>query len=224
MKVIVDHIQRDAPDIQTISFKKPDTFRYTAGQFIELYLPHDDADQRGQKRWFTLSSAPTRPLLAITTRNFGTKGSSFKKRLFALKPGDHVEMSEPMGDFVLPKDATIPLVFVAGGIGVTPFHSIVQWLSDTDEQRQIQMLYAAENQQELVFLELFRKYDLELQTITNERLTAESIVHKAEGVDNKFVFISGPEPMTETLVDQFKNIGFPYERLVTDYFPGYPTL
>lgn len=224
MHVKLDHIVTEASDIKTFFFEKPDSFRYTAGQFIELYLPHKNADERGQKHWFTLSSSPTQPLLSITTRSAGFKCSSFKQVLFGLEPGDTVDMSEPMGDFVLPKDATIPLVFVAGGIGITPFHSIVSWLSDKGEQRTVQLLYAAHDEEELVFLELFQKYSLQLQTIVGEQLTAESISTKVGGIDGKLVFISGPEPMTEALVDQLKTLKFPSESLVTDYFPGYTEL
>jgi ferredoxin-NADP reductase len=224
MRVKLDHVRPEATDIRTFFFSKPENFRYTAGQFIELYLPHRRPDERGQKHWFTLSSSPSQPLLSITTRNFGAKGSTFKKALFGLSPGDSVEISAPMGDFVLPKDKAIPLVFVAGGIGVTPFHSIVQWLHDSNEQRKIRMFYAAENEDDLIFLDLFKTYNLELHTIVGEGLTAASITDDMGSVDDKLVFISGPEPMTEALVGQLKQQGFLYEQLVTDYFPGYSAI
>lgn len=222
MKVILESLQHEAPGIQSFLFRKPAHFRYTAGQFIELYLPHDIADDRGQKRWFTLSSSPTEDHLMITTRGYGGDSSSFKQQLFALKPGDSVEMSDPMGDFVLPKDTHIPLVFVAGGIGVTPFRSIAQWLIDHDEQRHIQFLYGVKSNQELIFLDAFNKLGVPPQAITDKPLTAELIETQANGIDDKLVFISGPEPMTEKIVEDLKEKGFPYEQLVTDYFPGYP--
>lgn len=221
MQVIFEHTQDENDEIKTFYFIKPANFRYTAGQFIELYLPHENSDKRGQKHWFTLSSSPTQAYLTITTRHFAKNGSSFKQQLFSLKPGDKVDMSEPMGDFVLPKDPSIPLVFVAGGIGVTPFHSIVQWLLDTNEQRSIQMLYVSRDQKDLIFLDTFNKFDMELQTLTKQQLTADLIYKHANGLDDKLIFISGPEPMTEALVDQFKAMGFLYDQLVTDYFPGY---
>ncbi len=224
MKVVLQKRSRLADNIFSFQFEKPPHFRYTAGQFIELYLPHNDPDVRGQKHWFTLSSSPTQNFLAITTRSFAETGSSFKKTLFGLRLGTEVEMSEPLGDFVLPKQKKTPLIFVAGGIGVTPFHSIVQWLHDMNERRSIQMIYAVENKSDLIFLDLFHQYGLELHTVAASPLTASLIATAVGNLKEKLIFISGPEPMTEALVSQFKAQGFPHEHLVTDYFPGYPTL
>src|SRR5690606_36942002 len=97
---------------RTLWFRPKRPVRYIAGQFTELYLPHDDADERGIRRWFTISSPPTEELIGITTR-FTDDGSSYKRRLRALEPGAVLKMADPMGDFVLPKDPSIPLVFVA---------------------------------------------------------------------------------------------------------------
>src|SRR6185369_15796787 len=92
---------------------------YIAGQFTEIYLPHSGADSRGERRWFTLSSSPTDALVSITTQFIPTEGSTFKKELFGLRPGAALKLADPMGDFVLPKDPSIPLLFIAGGLGIT---------------------------------------------------------------------------------------------------------
>jgi ferredoxin-NADP reductase len=74
--VRTEHLQSD---IFSIFFSKPARFRFTAGQFTEIVLPHDNADDRGIKRWFTISSSPSDELIAITTRFASEHGSSFKK-------------------------------------------------------------------------------------------------------------------------------------------------
>ena len=130
MIATLHHVVDETPVIRTFFFKSERPLRYVAGQFIELTLPHADPDDRGTRRWFTLSSAPSHELISITTKH-AEKPSTFKQKLWSLEPGDTVDISEPMGDFVLPKDSTQPLVWIAGGLGITPFHSIVQWLQDT---------------------------------------------------------------------------------------------
>lgn len=221
MKATLDHVVQETETIATFWFKPERPLRYVAGQFIELTIPHDSPDDRGVKRWFTLSSAPGHELVTITTKH-ADKPSTFKQHLWGLKPGDTVDISEPMGDFVLPKDTSLPLVFVAGGIGITPFHSIVQWLTDTGQNRNITFIYSVHSESEVVFRELFNKpYIKVIERVDQPNLTAKVIIRLAGGINGKQVFISGPEPMTEAIVDQFKHLGLTQDQLITDYFPGY---
>lgn len=220
MKVTLDHVDDLTADIKMLWFKPEKPIRYIAGQFTELKLPHEGVDERGDKRWFTLSSSPSEPLLAITTRNSHDKASSFKKQLFSLKPGVELNFAEPMGDFVLPKDRTIPLVFVAGGIGITPMRSMIKWLIDTNDKRDIRLLYGVRHESDAVFVHLFKEYGVTVQ-VTAEHLTADRIGSFADKLPGKLIFLSGPEPMTETLVKDLQNLGISNKRLVTDYFPGY---
>src|SRR5882724_4223783 len=101
MKVTFDHSQDEAANIRTFFFRPEKPMHYTAGQYTQLHLPHVRPDDRGQKRWFTLSSSPTEELLTITTKFAGDKSSSFKKALSKLQPGTELTMAEAMGDFVL---------------------------------------------------------------------------------------------------------------------------
>src|ERR1035437_6534264 len=110
MKAVLTRRHHESDNIISFWFEPEKPMNYLAGQFIEINLPHPSSDDRGVKRWFTLSSSPSdAPLVSITTK-FNDKSSSFKAALKNLKPGDMVDMSEPMGDFVLPKDPSIPLV------------------------------------------------------------------------------------------------------------------
>jgi ferredoxin-NADP reductase len=231
MHVTFDHSDDIAKSIRMFWFRPERLPRYTAGQFIELRLPHDQPDKRGDKRWFTLSSSPTEELLAITTKFAPEAGSTFKQTLASLTPGNVVTMSEPMGDFVLPKNRSIPLVFVAGGIGVTPMRSMVKWLVDTDEQRTITLLYAARNQEELAFLELFRPSGIEFVPVVSQAdaswqgatgtLDGSRIVELTNPANDTLFFLSGPEPMVEALGKSLKAEGINKRHIVTDYFPGY---
>ncbi len=223
MKVTFKGRHQTAKDIYTFLFEPKKPVRYVAGQFIELYLPHENADERGYKHWFTLSSSPTDKYLSITTKII-EKRSSFKSTLFDLKPDTELHMESPMGDFVLPKDASIPLMFVAGGIGATPYHSIIKFLSDGGEQRDIQLLYAARSMEEVAFKELFAGYLGENFQIMLERLNGDIILKLARDLDKRHIYISGPEPMVEALDNELKEKGFPYQRIHTDFFPGYENI
>lgn len=232
MRVTLDHLETVASNTTTFWFKPPKTVRYTAGQFIELTLPHDKPDARGVKHWFTLSSSPSEELLSITTKKAKVNGSTFKETLFGIKPGDEVMMSEPMGDFVLPKDTGIPLVFVAGGIGVTPIRSMIKWLHDTQEHRTIHIIYAANSIEDVAFRPLFNDYgaptDIILSNPPNKwdghtgRLDAETLLQLAPDVDSKLYYISGPEPMVESLEKDLESLGLDKRRIIGDFFPGYP--
>jgi glycine betaine catabolism B len=231
MNVVFDHSEDIARNIKSFWFKPERRVEYIAGQFTELYLPHDNPDDRGIRRWFTLSSSPTDQMVSITTKFATHQGSTFKRQLAALKPGTPLKLADPMGDFVLPKDPSIPLVFVAGGMGITPMHSMVKWLQDTGEQRHIHLMYAVTELADLCFEPLFRQYPMTFTPIIKNlpaghpgetgSLSTDRILQLAGNDDRVLIYLSGPEPMIETFYKELKNKGISEERLVTDYFPGY---
>ena len=232
MKVVLDHIRDEAANIRTFYFRPERPIQYTAGQFTELTVPHKRPDKRGIKRWYTLSSSPTDDLLTITTKYAGDdKSSSFKKALFGLKPAAELDMAEPMGDFVLPKLIQTPLVFVAGGIGITPFHSILAWLTATKEQRPIKLLYGVRSEDEIIFQETFRKGGIEPTIIVSEpseawggergHISAELILDLAKPSEDALVYVSGPEPMVEALEKDLRKAGLRKDQFVGDFFPNY---
>lgn len=232
MKATLKEKQNEADNIITFWFDLDNHPKYEAGQFIEINLPHDHPDDRGIKRWFTLSSSPKdSPGVSITTK-FAEKSSTFKTALKNLRVGDVVDMSEPMGDFILPKDKTIPLVFVAGGMGITPFHSIIKYLTQIKEERTIQLIYVVAREEELLFHDLWQQYRLSDYSpiVSMPRkgwkgekgpLTAERILSFTGEVANKLIYISGPEIMVETFNDKLQKLGVPTTQLVGDYFPNY---
>ncbi len=93
--------------------------RFRAGQYVELTLPHRGQDGRGVRRVFSAASSPLAPELTVATR-LAEPGSTFKHRLAALRPGDVVGGGALGGDFLPPGDDR-PQLWLAGGIGITPF-------------------------------------------------------------------------------------------------------
>lgn len=232
MRATFHHREQLTSDISSFWFKPSQRFRFTAGQFTELTLPHDSPDDRGMKRWFTLSSSPTEEFVAITTRYAGDEqSSSFKRALFALEPGSEVDMAEAMGDFVLPKLAQTPLIFVAGGIGLTPFHSMFKWLQDTGEKRDIRFIYAVGSEDDIIFQDTFDKLGVHTTIIVDRpssswgglrgELDADTILGLETLGQDSLIYLSGPEPMLEALQHDLMKHGVAKRQLVTDFFPGY---
>lgn len=217
MKLVLTRRESLSQTIESFYFKSAQPLSYIAGQYVELGLPHAELDPRGMKRWFTLSSSPTESELSITTRR-GT--SSFKQALFRLEPGASLASSEALGDFVLPKDTTIPLVFVVGGIGITPVRSMIKWLIDTREERSIQILYTVREMGDVVFRSLFENYRLKISVETSS-LSARAILERYAPLENSLLYLSGPEPMVDTLHDTLLASGLSNSHIVRDGFPGY---
>jgi len=235
MTVVLDHTRDEAANIRTFYFRPERPVQYTAGQYAEWQLKHNSPDKRGIKRWFTISSSPTDEFVTITTKYAGDKeSSSFKGALFKLQPGDEIQMSDPMGDFVLPKLIQTPLVFVAGGIGITPFHSILEWLAATHEQRPIKLLYGVRNEDEIVFLTTFEKAGIKPTIVVTEpspawggergQLSAELILGLEKPDDDTLVYVSGPELMVQSLAKNLHSTGLEKRQIVTDEFPNYDAI
>jgi ferredoxin-NADP reductase len=234
MKAVLDHTRDEADNITTFFFRPERPVHYTAGQYTELVLPHPHPDKRGTRRWFTLSSAPEEEFLTITTKFASEKGSTFKHALRRLEPGTEVHLAEPMGDFVLPKLIQTPLVFVAGGIGLTPFHSIAGWLETTHETRPITFLYGVRNEDEIIFEDTFRRIGIDPKIIVSDpspawggergRLNAELILALAQPPEDALIYVSGPEPMVQSLHEELHRAGVRKDHLVSDEFPNYTAI
>lgn len=231
MKVTLERIEDTTKNIRTFYFLPERPLRYIAGQFIELYLPHMSTDSRGDKRWFTLSSSPSDSHISITTALFGDQSSSFKRQLARLKPGSTAEISLPMGDFVLPKDPDIPIIFIAGGIGITPFKSILTELRHREHERRITLLHLAHSDHEFPFKhqlsELLGTKYIPITTGDHNQkhrsFSAELVKERTNPSKDHYIYISGPEPMVESLTNDLAKSGIERRHIFTDFFHGYVT-
>ncbi len=231
MKATFHHADQLTDHISTLWFEPERPIQYTAGQFTELTLKHVRPDSRGTKRWFTLSSSPTNNLWSITTKFAASDGSTFKQALATLRPGADVGITEPMGDFVLPKLTQTPLIFVAGGIGITPFHSMFEWLSATSQQRDIRFLYAVSSEDDIIFQDAFDQASIHATIIVSNpsetwgglrgRLDIEAILGLQKPTDDTLIYLSGPEQMVKSLQKDLEAKGVNKRQLVGDFFPGY---
>lgn len=118
----------------SLILEKPTDLFFYPGQYLDIELPI--ADSYGNVKAFTISSSPTEDFLIVTSK----KGkSNFKKYMQSLKPGDLISTSHPAGTFTL--DETTTAVFIAGGIGITPFRSMLKWTVDQKLMLPITLIY-----------------------------------------------------------------------------------
>src|SRR3989344_392585 len=135
-------------------FSQDKKMDFKPGQYLEWTLAHKKPDSRGNRRYFTIASSPTERDLIIGIK-FYEKPSSFKSTLLSLEQGDKIIASQLSGDFVLPKDKQKKLAFIAGGIGVTPFRSMIKYLIDKNEKRSVVMLYSNKTKEEIAYKDIF---------------------------------------------------------------------
>ena len=134
---LLEKIRVEGTDVMSFKFSKQDNqvqksqttllSDYTAGQFAFFDIGGVDNDPKGPIRHFTISSSPTEDFIMFTTR---MRDSPYKKRLSTLEVGAKVKVRGPEGQFVLHDDHSKPAVFLSGGIGVTPFRSMIKYATD----------------------------------------------------------------------------------------------
>lgn len=218
---------REAEGIYSYVFKKPPRFSYKAGQYMEWTLPHMKSDSRGNRRYFSFSSSPSEPELMFSVKHPAEQPSAFKQRLDELKPGETILASYLAGGFSLPKDASKKLAFLAGGIGITPFRSMVKQLLDSGQKRDVVLLYAAESPAELAFGGLFKKAEslgLAASFLTDRRIDRPTIATFVPDYAERTFYISGPYNFVKSMEAALIKMGLPPTRIKTDYFPGYQEL
>jgi ferredoxin-NADP reductase len=212
-------------DVTSFIFQPEQAVDWQPGQYFHYVLPHANADDRGTERWFTCSAAPSEGHVMITTRLAADHGSSFKQALQALQPGDTIEADGPEGDFTV-EDLSRNYIFVAGGIGITPFRSILVAAHEQGQQLHATLLYANRTT-DIPFSEELEQIaadmpDLNIEYVVQpDRIDSDLLKKHIEAVDNPMVYVSGPEPMVTSFAEQLGQLGLSQDNIKTDDFPGY---
>lgn len=210
--------------------------KFSPGQYIEWTLPHDKPDTRGIRRYFTLASSPTEDTVRIGIK-FYTPSSTFKKRLRLLESGDVLHAVQLCGDFTLPKDPKKKIGCVAGGIGITPFRSMVQYCIDAKDTRDIVLFYQNKTPEDVAYKTFFDQaaasvgiriiYGVDSVGSDGDWdgevgfLTPQIIQKYAEDVCERMWYISGPNTMVGAYKKILVDIGVARKNIKTDYFPGF---
>lgn len=214
---------KEADGIYSYAFSIPPRFKFQPGQYLEWTLAHNRTDSRGNRRYLTISSSPTEPGLMFTVKH-PPQASAFKRKLDKLKTGDTILASRLAGSFTLPKDPSKKLALLAGGVGITPFRSMVKYLIDKNETRDVALLYSANSPQELSFVKLFDKaaaVGLKTSYVTEGRIDEVKIKKLLPDYADRHFYISGPYGFVNGVESALLKLGVGYDHIVTDYFPGY---
>jgi len=223
--VFKEHVAQQGKVMRFI-FTPAEPVSWQPGQYLHYTLPHDNEDDRGNERWFTISSAPFEKDVWITTRLAAEKGSSFKKHLLSLQPGQVIEVDAPEGDFTV-EDPSKDYVFVAGGIGITPFRSIINQLHHDGKTINVELLYANRDTDSVAFKDELEAISREHQNfhithfIGDNKIDEAALQTHAAKLNNPTFYVSGPEPMVEAFETTLERIGVDKQHAKFDYFPGY---
>ena len=214
-------------DITSFYFKPQIPVEWEAGQYMQFTLPHDNPDDRGTGRFFTISSAPFEENIMITTRFAGDASSTFKKALLKMEIGQSISALMAQGEFVV-KDFTKSYVFIAGGIGITPFRSILLDLDFNNQLGNMEVsLFYSNRSNDIVFKEELDNLGLKnpilkvKYVISPEICDIELIKTAITDFQEKFYYISGPINMVRSIEDALGKAGVEDSRIKKDYFPGY---
>lgn len=226
MKLKLTARKPESPGVTSLIFKPEEPIVWKAGQFLHYVLNHEATDDRGSDRWFTIASAPYERHVMLTTRFASKESSTLKKALKALKPGDTIEVSDLDGDFIV-SDPEKPYVFIAGGIGITPFRAILKEAAHAGTPLRATLLYAnrkhvAAYREELEAM-VRRNPNFKIHYLFSpQRIDQQTIKELVPDLKKPLFYVSGPEPMVETVGKLLQEIGVPKKRIKQDWFPGYP--
>lgn len=225
-----------SPSSLRLWFGDDPPLEFRSGQFIQVALPHDDPDDRGIRRFFTIASSPTEDGIAIITK-VPEACSSFKRALAALEPGGRMAVISLRGSFVLPDEPGVPCAFLAAGIGITPFRSMVKYMLDTDLRCPTTLLYGEWCLEEFLCLDVFQQAEevlglKSIYTITGPEVPPDwngrtgfispaMITGEIPDYRERMFFVCGPPLATKSMEIILQDLGVPRERVLKDYFPGY---
>ncbi len=228
-------IEKMATGCYDFVFQPDRELAFEAGQYIDWTLDVPVPDNRGNRRTFTIASAPGEKELRLGVK-FHPDPSAFKRTLAALQPGDVVYASHIAGHFTLPRNPGEKLAFLAGGIGVTPFRSMVEEMVRRGEPRDVVLLYGNNKLSDIAYVDVFHEaarkigmrtvyavaepeedgYDIHRGFI-DEALIRREIPDWRERV----FYISGPRGMVVRFERALRALGVPRSQIRTDFFPGF---
>jgi ferredoxin-NADP reductase len=230
----LERIEKAADGVFDFIFRPDRRLSFAAGQYLEWTLPVRRHDDRGNRRYFTIASAPSEEQVRLGVK-FYDNGSAFKRELAELRPGDSIAASQLAGNFVLPANPSTKLVFIAGGIGITPFRSMLKDLLDRSEARPITVLYGNNRVDDIAYSDVLEEAENQLGIHTFHAVVDpagaapdtrigfvdEAMIRRCVPDYRERIFlISGPQAMVSAEKKLLRRMGVPFWRIKTDFFPG----
>ena len=208
---------------------------FTPGQYFWVTLldpPYDD--DKGPRRHITVVTSPNeRGVLGLATR---VRDSAFKRSLAELPVGAEVDVEQPKGEFLLPDDTRQKYVFIAGGIGITVFRTMLRYIAEEGLPHRVTLVYSNRDRESAAFLDELEELaeahpNLELVlTMTDDpgwdgetrRIDAEMLRdHLGDELGSFTYLVAGPPSMVEAVVDALRGAGVPEDQVRPERFSGY---
>ncbi len=228
-------IRQMSPSLYDFAFIPNQVVPFQAGQYWDWTLGHAKPDTRGNRRYFTIASSPTESEIHLGVK-IPENPSTFKQALRAMKPGDELLGGQLSGDFTLPHDDH-KIVGVAGGIGITPFRSMVKDRIDRHVTTDMVLFYASPDPKDFAYKDILDEgRSVGIKTIyllsgakvvppewqgPSGYLTKELIEAEVSDYKNRLYYLSGPPVMVDSYKKLLREIGISNSAIHTDYFPGY---
>jgi ferredoxin-NADP reductase len=217
-----------------VRFAVEDYPDYRPGAYFWVELPdRGHEDEKGLRRHISLATSPTETgVVGLATR---LRDTAFKRTLAELEVGDEVQVEEPKGSFLLPENTDEDYVFVAGGIGITVFRSMLRFIADESLPYDVTLVYSNRDTESSAFLDELEELERRIEglrvilTMTDEpgwegetrHLDAVVLGDLVGGLDGKVFLVAGPPQMAEAVADSLEAAGVPKERVLADKFSGY---
>lgn len=208
---------------------------FQPGQYFFVNLPDvGHQDERGLRRHITVVTSPSeKGVLGLATR---LRDSAFKRTLRELPVGAEVDVEPPKGKFVLPDDTSRPLVFVAGGIGITVFRSMLRFIREEGLPHQVTLIYSNRDRESTAFLDELQELERELPsfrlvlTMTEDdgwqgetrRIDSQFFEsYLGENLNQYTFMVAGPPDMVEGMQSALADAGVEEENVIASRFSGY---
>ena len=223
-------------EILTFQCEKPQTYEFSAGQYCFITLPEKGMqDERGLRRHLSITSSPTENDLSFATK---LSQSAFKRTLSEMSVGETIKIEKPRGRFVLEDETGIRLIFIAGGIGITPFRSMIRYTTDTQAGHAITLIYSSKNKKDALFLDelqamanmndhfsliatMTRVDESEQWRALRGRIDEVMIRENVSGWDQAIYYIAGPPAMVDGMQGMLQGMGIDSENTKIERFIGY---
>lgn len=236
-QVLLQSREEVAGGTMAFYFQRPAGFAFKAGQAIDLILPDAVAPGgQSQRHTFSLVSAPFEHELAIATR---MRDSAFKRALRMLPIGGLVDIEGPFGSLTLHNERTRPAIFIAGGIGITPFMSMLRQATHDRLPQEMVLLYSNRRPEDAAFL--LELQDLERQNVHFRLLPtmtemgkslmpwqgetnhiSEDLLRKTmNGFLRPVFYVAGPPGLVAAVCDMLNRVGVNDDDIRSEEFYGY---
>lgn len=220
----VGRVKRETHDTWSLTFEGA-RIDHQPGQFMRVQLTLKNKLQPSHP--FTIASSPTQKQMSITVKAVG----DFTRQIKDVKPGSRAFIDAPYGAFSFLNHDAENLVFIAGGIGITPFMSMLRYIRDRQLDRKVTLIWGNKSEQDIAFKEELDEMSKTMSLRVVHVMSAQAdwpgekgyldearLKRLLAGIENPQVFVCGPPVMMTMVIAALRKIGVPGGRIHSERF------